>query len=92
MVMCRIEGSERCLMTKILGEQQRHSCHMWVEYHEQLGVGQGMNYEGPYAKYARKEAIEPDIDRLRKKFEKNQPISKRGKKRWYSSNNDLFAS
>lgn len=53
-----------------------------LEYHKELGVGQGLNYQGPYAKYARKEAVEPGIGRLRKKFEKKQPISKRGEKRW----------
>lgn len=53
-----------------------------LEYHKELGVGQGLNYRGPYATYARKEAAEPGIGRLRKKFEKKQPISKRGEKRW----------
>ena len=53
-----------------------------LEYHQELGVGQGPNYQGPYATYARKEAVESPIGRLRKKFEKKQPISKRGEKRW----------
>lgn len=53
-----------------------------LEYHQELGVGQGPNYQGPYATYARKEAVESPIGRLRKKFEKRQPISKRGEKRW----------
>ena len=53
-----------------------------LEYHRELGVGQGLNYQGPYATYARKETVEPGIGRLRKKFEKKQPISKRGEKRW----------
>ena len=53
-----------------------------LEYHKELGVGQGLNYQGPYATYARKEADESGIGRLRKKFEKKQPISKRGEKRW----------
>ena len=83
MVMCRIMGSQRYLTTMIPGEQQRHNRHMWVEHHEQLRVEQGTYYEGHHAKHTRKEAIEPAIDRLRKKFEKNQPISKTGKKRWY---------
>ena len=53
-----------------------------LEYHKELGVGQGLNYQGPYATYARKEAVESTNGRLRKKFEKKQPISKRGEKRW----------
>ena len=53
-----------------------------LEYHKELGVGQGLNYRGPYAKYARKEPDESSVGRLRKKFEKKQPISKRGEKRW----------
>ena len=53
-----------------------------LEYHSELGVGKGPNYQGPYAIYARKETVEPGIGRLRKKFEKKQPISKRGEKRW----------
>lgn len=53
-----------------------------LEYHSELGVGKGPNYQGPYAKYARKETIELGIGRLRKKFEKKQPISKKGEKRW----------
>lgn len=53
-----------------------------LEYHSELGVGKGPNYQGPYATYARKEAVESGIGRLRKKFEKKQPISKRGEKRW----------
>ena len=53
-----------------------------LEYHKELGVGQGPNYRGPYATQARKEAVESSIGRLRKKFEKKQPISKRGEKRW----------
>ena len=53
-----------------------------LEYHKELGVGQGLNYQGPYATYARKEAVEPAIGRLRKKFEKKQPISKKGERRW----------
>lgn len=53
-----------------------------LEYHKAFGVGQGLNYHGPYATYARKEADESSIGRLRKKFEKKQPISKRGEKRW----------
>lgn len=53
-----------------------------MEYHNDLGVGQGLNYRGPYATYARKEADESGIGRLRKRFEKRQPISKRGEKRW----------
>lgn len=54
-----------------------------LEYHKELGVGQGPNYQGPYATYARKDADESGtVGRLRKKFEKRQPISKRGEKRW----------
>ena len=53
-----------------------------LKYHRELGVGQGPNYRGPYAAYARKEAVEDGIGRLRNKFEKKQPISKRGEKRW----------
>lgn len=53
-----------------------------LEYHKELGIGQGPNYQGPYATYARKEAVESGVGRLRKKFEKKQPISKRGEKRW----------
>lgn len=53
-----------------------------LEYHKELGVGQGLNYKGPYATYARKEGDESAVGRLRKKFEKKQPISKRGEKRW----------
>ena len=53
-----------------------------LEYHKELGVGQGINYQGPYATYARKEAVEPDVGRLCRRFEKKQPISKRGEKRW----------
>ena len=53
-----------------------------LQYHKELGVGQGPNYQGPYATYARKEAAESAHGRLRKKFEKKQPISKRGEKRW----------
>ena len=53
-----------------------------LEYHKELGVGQGLNYQGPYATYARKEFDEFATGRLRKKFEKKQPISKRGEKRW----------
>ena len=53
-----------------------------LEYHKELGVGQGLNYKGPYAAYARKEATESSVGRLRKKFEKTQPISKKGVKRW----------
>ena len=52
-----------------------------LQYHKELGVGQGPNYQGPYATYARKEAAESSHGRLRRKFEK-QPISKRGEKRW----------
>ena len=53
-----------------------------LEYHKELGVGQGLNYQGPYASHARKEVNESTFGRLRKKFEKRQPISKRGEKRW----------
>ena len=53
-----------------------------LEFHKELGVGQGLDYRGPYATYARKETDESGIGRLRKKFEKRQPISKRGEKRW----------
>ncbi len=53
-----------------------------LEYHKELGVGQGPNYQGPYAAYARKEATEFTVGRLSKKFEKKQPISKKGHKRW----------
>ena len=53
-----------------------------LQYHKELGVGQGPNYQGPYATYARKEAAESTHGRLRRKFEKKQPISKRGEKRW----------
>ena len=53
-----------------------------LEYRKEFGVGQGPNYQGPYAKYARKETAEFAIGRLRKKIEKKQPISKRGEKRW----------
>lgn len=53
-----------------------------LEYHDQFGVGQGPKYQGPYAKYARKEANESGIGRLRKRFQKKQPISKRGEKQW----------
>lgn len=53
-----------------------------LEYHEELGVGQGPNYRGPYATYARKDTVEHGVGRLRKKIEKKQPISKRGEKRW----------
>lgn len=52
-----------------------------LEYNAEYGVGKGPNYEGPYAKYARKESIEPEIGRLRKKFERVQPFSKHGEKR-----------
>ena len=53
-----------------------------LEFHKGLGVGQGPSYRGPYATYARKETDESGIGRLRKKFEKRQPISKRGVIRW----------
>ena len=53
-----------------------------LEYHKELGVGQGPHYQGPYASYARKEDAESGIGRLRKRYEKKQPISKRGEKRW----------
>lgn len=53
-----------------------------LDYHKELGIGQGSNYNGPYAAYARKETAGSIIGRLRKKFEKKQPISKRGEKRW----------
>lgn len=53
-----------------------------LEYHKELGVGQGLNYQGPYATYARKEFDKSAMGRLGKKFEKKQPISKRGEKRW----------
>ena len=53
-----------------------------LEFHEQLGVGQGPSYRGPYAIYARKEIDGSGVGRLRRRFEKKQPISKRGEKRW----------
>ena len=53
-----------------------------LEYDKELGVGKGPNYQGPYARYARKEANDAPFGRLRKKFEKRQAISKRGEKRW----------
>ena len=54
-----------------------------LEYHKQLGVGQGLHYRGPYATWARKEPGEgSSLGRLRKKYEKQQPISKRNEKRW----------
>ena len=53
-----------------------------LEYHKELGVGQGPHYQGPYASHARKEDAESGIGRLRKRYEKKQPISKRGEKRW----------
>lgn len=53
-----------------------------LEHHKELGVGQGLNYQGPYATYARKAVVECGIGRLRRRFEKKQPISKRGEKRW----------
>ena len=53
-----------------------------LQYHEKLGVGQGPNYQGPYATYARKEVAESAHGRLRRRFEKKQPISKKGEKRW----------
>ena len=53
-----------------------------LQYHKEFGVGQGPNYQGPYATYARKEATESAHGRLRTRFEKKQPISKRGEKRW----------
>ena len=53
-----------------------------LELHKELGVGQGPSYRGPYATYARKETDESDVGRLRRKYEKRQPISKRGEKRW----------
>ena len=53
-----------------------------LQYHQKLGVGQGPNYQGPYATYARKEAAESVHGCLRRRFEKKQPISKRGEKRW----------
>ena len=53
-----------------------------LEFHKELGVGQGPNYIGPYARYARKETDDSSTGRLRKRFEKKQPISKRGEKNW----------
>ena len=53
-----------------------------LECQKELGVGQGLNYRGPYAAWARKETDGSGIGRLRKKVEKKQPISKRGEKRW----------
>ena len=52
-----------------------------LEYHEAFGVGKGPNYQGPYAKYARKEATLLDPGRLRSAFARLQPFSRKGRKR-----------
>ena len=53
-----------------------------LEYNRQLGVGKGDNYQGPYAAWARKDDGKSPFGRLRKKYEKRQPITKRGEKNW----------
>ncbi len=46
--------------------------------HPHFGVGQGPNYRGPYATYARVEGGDPSHSQLLPEFEALQPISSRG--------------
>jgi len=53
-----------------------------VELNSDYGVGQGLNYNGPFAIYARKEPKEDgQPGRLRKRFDKQQPFSRKGEHR-----------
>lgn len=45
------------------------------------GVGQGPNYSGPYARYARKEVTDPAVTDLLPQFDAMQPFSRYGQKR-----------
>lgn len=48
---------------------------------QSYGVGQGPNYSGPYARYARKEGTDPAVTDLLPQFDAMQPFSRYGQKR-----------
>lgn len=52
-----------------------------VVLNKSYGVGQGPNYSGPYARYARMEGTDPAVTGLLPQFDAMQPFSRYGQKR-----------